>query len=235
MESAAARKPARPKRRQEAEKAGVERRQQNVARREVVAKEKTFGELGMASANSPAAAAWVGTMMTVCGPKEALGLLAAKGVHMTRLGDGGEEDSLSLKPLMPSHQLSIIRVSQHALHAIFAGNYGKTLSIASGASLPLIFQGDSECERLQRTDMVVTTCRLPLRVVVIIVSAVMAAHTGWRELAAYLSLARPQLGWSLAWLGHVGKWLSSLDGRVSGEEFEDDNFSKVEFMDYFEF
>jgi hypothetical protein len=65
--------------------------------------------------------------------------------------------------------------------------------------------------------MVVTTCRLLLRVVVIIVSAVMAAHTGWRELAAYLSLARPQLGWSLAWLGHVGKWLSSLDGRVSGE------------------
>jgi hypothetical protein len=38
-------------------------------------------------------------MMTVCGPKEALGLLAAKGVHMTRLGDGGEEDSLSLKPV----------------------------------------------------------------------------------------------------------------------------------------
>nr|BAD03709.1 hypothetical protein [Oryza sativa Japonica Group] len=60
MESVAARKPTRPKRRQAVEKAGVERRQQNVARREVVAEEKTFGELGMASANSSAAAAWVG-------------------------------------------------------------------------------------------------------------------------------------------------------------------------------
>lgn len=52
-ESAAARKPARPKRRQAAEKAGVERMRRSVARREVVAEEKTFGELGMASANSP--------------------------------------------------------------------------------------------------------------------------------------------------------------------------------------
>uniref|UniRef100_A0A0D9ZI54 Uncharacterized protein n=1 Tax=Oryza glumipatula TaxID=40148 RepID=A0A0D9ZI54_9ORYZ len=60
MESAPARKPARPKRRQAAEKAGVERRRRSVARREVVAEEKTFGELSMASANSPAVAAWVG-------------------------------------------------------------------------------------------------------------------------------------------------------------------------------
>ncbi|EAZ42446.1 hypothetical protein OsJ_27019 [Oryza sativa Japonica Group] len=60
MESAAARKPARPKRRQAVEKARVERRPQNMARRKVVAEEKTFSELGMASANSPAAAAWVG-------------------------------------------------------------------------------------------------------------------------------------------------------------------------------
>uniref|UniRef100_A0A0E0NTI1 DUF834 domain-containing protein n=1 Tax=Oryza rufipogon TaxID=4529 RepID=A0A0E0NTI1_ORYRU len=59
MENAPARKPARPKR-QAAEKAGVERRWRSVARREVVAEEKTFGELGMASVNSPAAAAWVG-------------------------------------------------------------------------------------------------------------------------------------------------------------------------------
>ncbi|EEC77889.1 hypothetical protein OsI_17186 [Oryza sativa Indica Group] len=57
MESAAVRKPARPKRRQAAEKAGVER---SVERREVVAEEKTFGKLGMASANSPAATAWIG-------------------------------------------------------------------------------------------------------------------------------------------------------------------------------
>nr|BAD03847.1 hypothetical protein [Oryza sativa Japonica Group] len=57
MESAAARKPARPKRRQAVEKARVERRPQNMARRKVVAEEKTFSELGMASANSPAAAA----------------------------------------------------------------------------------------------------------------------------------------------------------------------------------
>nr|BAD03845.1 hypothetical protein [Oryza sativa Japonica Group] len=62
--------------------------------------------------------------------------------------------------------------------------------------------------------MAVTICRLPLRVVVLMVSAVMAGHTGWRELAAYLSLARLQLGWSLAWLGHAGKWLSGPDGRV---------------------
>uniref|UniRef100_A0A0E0PYZ2 DUF834 domain-containing protein n=1 Tax=Oryza rufipogon TaxID=4529 RepID=A0A0E0PYZ2_ORYRU len=40
--------------------AGVERRRRSAARREVVAKEKTFGELGMASANSLAAAAWIG-------------------------------------------------------------------------------------------------------------------------------------------------------------------------------
>uniref|UniRef100_A0A0E0QHW0 Uncharacterized protein n=1 Tax=Oryza rufipogon TaxID=4529 RepID=A0A0E0QHW0_ORYRU len=30
-------------------------------------------------------------------------------------------------------------------------------------------------------------------------------------------LAAKGLGWSLAWLGHAGKWLSSPDGRVSGE------------------
>ncbi|EEE61752.1 hypothetical protein OsJ_16290 [Oryza sativa Japonica Group] len=60
MDSASARKPARPKRRHAAEKAGVERRRRSVARREVVAEEKTFGELGMASANSPAAVAWIG-------------------------------------------------------------------------------------------------------------------------------------------------------------------------------
>ncbi|BAT15091.1 Os11g0654150 [Oryza sativa Japonica Group] len=60
MERAPARKPARPKRRQAAEKAGVERRRRSVAWREVVVEEKTFGELSMASANSLATVVWVG-------------------------------------------------------------------------------------------------------------------------------------------------------------------------------
>uniref|UniRef100_J3MBE8 Uncharacterized protein n=1 Tax=Oryza brachyantha TaxID=4533 RepID=J3MBE8_ORYBR len=48
-ESAAARNPARPKRRQATEKAGVERRRRRrELRREEVADEKTLGELGMA-------------------------------------------------------------------------------------------------------------------------------------------------------------------------------------------
>nr|BAD03831.1 hypothetical protein [Oryza sativa Japonica Group] len=124
-----------------------------------------------------------GTMMMVCGPKEALGLMAAKGVHMARYhitmagifffvctNESGSttpvsEDLLPIVSFYYDHRIIYKRIDTVVAF---------TQEYARHYDLP-------EHERLQRTDMVVTTCRLPLRVVVLMVSAVMAGHTGWRS------------------------------------------------------
>jgi hypothetical protein len=59
--------------------------------------------------------------------------------------------------------------------------------------------------------MAVTTCRLPLRVMVLMVSAVMAGHTGWRELAAYLGLVVPCMQVAI-W----PRWEGVRSGRRNG-------------------